>query len=162
MERLKPFFPVGCKISSEISWASAGLFAAVFIAFATFGVRFSAAISDLYDELHPGRLITDAVMPSFRQLLAGSLTGFYAFLAILPLWALFHYLLHFRESKSIYLMRRLPQKNELAKRCLSAPAAAAVIALIAALLSVLLCFIAYCLLTPAPALPQNIRQILSN
>lgn len=161
MERLKPFFPVGCRISNEIFLASAGLFAAAFIAFAAFGVRFSAAVSALYDELHPNRLITDAVMPSFRQLFAGSLTGFYAFLAILPLWALFHYLLHFRESKSIYLMRRLPQKNELTKRCLSAPAAAAVIALITALLSALLCFIAYCLLTPAPALPQNIRQLLS-
>lgn len=162
MERLKPFFPVGCRIQNEIFWASAGLFAAAFIAFATFGVRFSAAVSALYDELHPDRLIANAAVPSFRQLFAGSLTGFYAFLAILPLWALFHYLLHFRESKSIYLMRRLPQKNEMIKRCLSAPAAAAIIALIAALLSMLLCFLAYCLLTPAPALPQNIRQLLSN
>lgn len=162
MERLKPFFPVGCRISGEICAAAAGLFAAAFITFASFGVRFSEALSGLYDKVHPDRLIAAAAMPSFRQLLAGSLTGFYAFLAILPLWALFHYLLHFRESKSIYLMRRLPQKSELAKRCLSAPAAAAVIALITALLSVLLCFIAYCLLTPAPALPENIRQILSN
>ena len=86
-------------------------------------------------------------------LLGFSLWG--CLLAALAMVALaaWHYGLHFRDSKSIYTMRRLPQRWELAKRCLTVPALAAAAYLTEAAVLLAIDFAIYRLATPAQALP---------
>lgn len=98
-------------------------------------------------------LKADAFMPSFSSLLGFSLYGcIIAVLAMIPLaWLFWHS--HSTGSKSIYTMRRLPQRWELAKRCLTVPALAAAAYLTEAAVLLAIDFAIYRLATPAQALP---------
>lgn len=67
------------------------------------------------------KLIPGAVMAPFYQVQANALLCFGLLaLYMLPL-AAWHYYYHYRESRSIYLMRRLPNRRELWRRCLGLP-----------------------------------------
>ena len=87
-----------------------------------------------------------------RVLLAMALT--------IPL-AIYHYACHYLGSRSIYLMRRLPDGWELWRRCLTVPALLAVLCLGAIELLTILYFLVFLLLTPPPCLPaEPWRQLL--
>lgn len=66
--------------------------------------------------LRPG-----AVMEDFAQLLDWMLLGFAVTAVCMAALAVWHYASHFQGSRSIYTMRRLPQRWELARRCLTLP-----------------------------------------
>lgn len=97
--------------------------------------------------------IPDRVMLPFPNLVTDIDIGFGLVLCAMPLLALFAYLYHWRGSCSIYLMRRLPNRWELHRRCLTVPVCGAVADL--ALLGLLwaLCYLIYFLCTPAQCLP---------
>ena len=67
-----------------------------------------------------------------------------------------NYFGHFQGSRSIYLMRRLPQRWELARRCLGEPALYLAGSFIIYLLTGVTCFIYYWFRTPAGCLPPNV------
>ena len=100
-------------------------------------------------------LIPGAIMPDFTEILDRSLWGFLvAIIAALALIGV-HYACHYQDSKSIYTMRRLPNRWELHRRCLTLPLYfAAVCAVLAALLLVLY-FVLYMLATPAQCLTPD-------
>lgn len=118
-----------------------------------FLISYLQARSSLW--IYQGRYRTlrpDAVMMPFPTLLGFSLWGcFLAAIAMVGL-AAWHYALHFRGSKSIYTMRRLPQRWELHQRCLTVPALAAAGYLLEAALLLGLDYLIYRLATPAQAL----------
>lgn len=93
-------------------------------------------------------------MPLFAELLAESrpMAGFWITAACMAALAAWHYAYHYQGSRSIYLMRRLPSRWELWRRCLALPAAGAVCALLLAALLLLCYFGLYLLLTPRPCL----------
>lgn len=100
-------------------------------------------------------LDVNAVMPDFILLLRDSLIGF-------PMTALgaaallaYHYFYHFQGSKSIYLMRRLPRRLELVRRCAALPLLTAAAALLAAGLLLALYFGIYLLVTPETCLSSG-------
>ena len=66
-----------------------------------------------------------------------------------------HYLWHYQGGRSIYRMRTLPQRFELARRCLSAPAAALGRCVLAAVAVAVLCALYYRVFTPAGLLPAH-------
>ena len=70
----------------------------------------------------------------------------------LVLLAAYHYAYHRQGSKSIYLMRRLPSKLELHRRCLTLPIAGILIALLTAFLLLLIYYAVYMNVTPAECL----------
>ena len=120
---------------------------------------FIGSYSDAYDSLwhHRGSLRImlreGAIMPGFFEILSGSETVFLMVCAAMPFWALYHYSYHFNGSKSIYLMRRLPESWELHRRCLVGPAVGLLGALsLQGLLGVLYCLI-YIFVTPRQCLP---------
>lgn len=62
-------------------------------------------------------------VPVFGTMLHTSEWGFLLLAVCMPLLAGSHYLYHFRDGRSIYLMRRLPDRWELHRRCLFLPLA---------------------------------------
>lgn len=62
-----------------------------------------------------------AVLPPFGELLDGSFVLLALAAACMPLAALGLYGYHYLEGRSIYTMRRLPNRRELWRRCLTLP-----------------------------------------
>lgn len=131
-----------------------------------FFIRFFSALSELYavDRMTRERvLLEDAVMTDFAELYSGLWRGYAILAAAMIFFILRHYLYHRRGTKSIYLMRRLPNRWELHRRCLTLPAAGMGICLLAAVLTLVLYFGFYMLVTPdvciAPGQWQKIWRI---
>lgn len=61
-------------------------------------------------------------LPSFGQLFSGALLGFWVLAAVMAAFAALYYAGLWQGAKSIYLLRRLPQKGAVARRCLTLPA----------------------------------------
>ena len=107
----------------------------------------SAAIS--------GGLAGEELMPPFSAFLGGFWSPFLVLALCQPAVALGHYLYHYQGGRSIYRMRTLPQRGELARRCLAAPAAALGRCILAALGTAALCALYYRILIPAGSLPAH-------
>ena len=119
-----------------------------------FLVRFADACGELYEYQGMEQvLIEGARMERFRVLLGNGLAGFAITALVMLLFSIYHYLYHFQDSKSIYLMRRLPRRWELHRRCLTLPVAAAVLSLAAAMVMQGFYFGIYLVFTPKGCLP---------
>ena len=84
--------------------------------------KFSHYQRMLYQYIPNGgkELLPGAVMAPFYQTLSNNSWGAGISLLMIPL-ALWHYFYHYQDSRSIYLMRRLPDRRELWRRCLTIP-----------------------------------------
>lgn len=100
-----------------------GLIASAIFACCSYWAWLDPYLRQLYEgagivrKLRPGAVMT----PFYQTLDSTSLLG-YAMVALfmLPL-AAWHYFYHYQDSRSIYLMRRLPNRRELWRRCLAIP-----------------------------------------
>lgn len=114
--------------------------------------------------ISPGQRILrpDATMPPFSSLLGISLYGcLAAALAMIPVvWAFWNS--HTMGSKSIYTMRRLPNRWELHRRCITIPALAAVGFLLLAVALWGIDFAIYWNYTPPSCLPPSMWEALWN
>ena len=103
----------------------------------------------LVKELVPGRIIAP-----FWELMAGMpYLGMWCFLLAMAWQALRHYQYHTRDSMPIYLMRRLPDKWELHRRCLTVPVLSAITNVLLFAAATMLCWVLYRTATPAGHLP---------
>lgn len=154
---LDGWFPVGVDGRTERMWLCVGLAAAGLYSLCGFGYRFGLALSDLYtSRWRPRVLISGVLVPPFPQVLGNALTGFAALALCMPVAAALHYAWHWQGSKSIYLMRRLPQRRELWRRCLAGPLVGAACCALAAGLALLLFFMVYRFQTPEGHLPPDL------
>ena len=96
-----------------------------------------------------------AVMPGLNTLIRHKLVVFWAYAGFCALRAFANYCSFFTETKSIYLMKRLKDKNELSRRCLAIPAAACGVALILFLLLLWLFVLIYRNGVPARCMPPE-------
>ncbi len=161
-QRTEGWTPLGIPWQGERSLLTAGMVVSALISL-TFCARFMDRYHSLYEMTETGRvLIPGAQMESFASLMSGVLLGFLIMaLAMIPL-AAYHYGYHFQGSKSIYLMRRLPSKHELARRCLTVPVLGVLLAAAAAFLLVCIYYLMYIVITPEPALaPGQWQQFWS-
>lgn len=120
-----------------------------------FILRYLSARSNLYVYYHGTNLrqLNGTMMPAFGEILASSLYGcFVAALAMIVV-AIQFYAGHYQGSKSIYTMRRLPDRWELWRRVLTLPVLAAIGFLLLAFLLRCLDFTIYMLFTPDQCLP---------
>ena len=129
-----------------VSWCSAVL---------GFLIHFDEAKIPLYVSLSERILDRSTPIAPFAMIFGRGLLGFWIVALCLVLLPLFHYLWHWQGSKSIYLMRRLPRRGELWRRCLAGPAVLLVLTLLAAALAVRLCILMSQTLTPAVLLPEH-------
>jgi len=117
-----------------------------------FLVKYSEARSNLYMAEAGSKLIPGAVMPDFEKLIGASFYGFLIFAAACILFSYSFYRYFHKDSKSIYLMKRLPSRYELLSRCVTVPAAGALLSLASALIFLAVYFAIYMLATPQECL----------
>lgn len=126
-----------------------------------FLVEFSNAKSGLYQTVNRKRVLVEGrVMPDFAALLHGSFWGLVLVAAAMAAVAAALYLYHYQGGRSIYTMRRLPDRWDLWRRCLTLPVWTALACLLAAGVLTLLYFVIYMLLTPPSCLtPGQWRKL---
>ena len=151
-------FPLGWPWRETVCWTALALGGAALYALLAFLLRLARAVEQLYArDMFGGRLelIPGSTVPPFPQLFGGGLFWFWVAGLCLVLLPLLLCLWHWRGSRSIYLMRRLPRRGELPRRCLAGPALLLVLTLLAAAAAVGLCALCYRSLTPAGHLPAD-------
>lgn len=121
--------------------------------FIIFLCQFSTTLRDLQAALRTGA--EGLTMPPLPALTAGCWIGFLVLALGQVVLAAAHYLWHYQGGRSIYRMRTLPQRGELARRCLAAPAAALGRCVLAAVAVAVLCALYYRVFTPAGLLPAH-------
>ena len=126
-------------------------------------VRITNAKNDLYTWRGTKKVLLEGLMMTdFIDLVERAFSGFFIAIVLALFLGIYHYAYHFQGSKSIYLMRRLPNRFELHRRCWSVPIAAALIFAAALVLSFLLYFAFYLLITPKGCLaPHQWQKIWS-
>ena len=156
MNKLSRYAPAGLSLTNEIGIFLFGL--VISILFSTgFLFRFVEARNMLYEVNSSGKLILlpGARMPEMTSLIHNAFAGFFLLCLLALAAAAYHYIFHTQGSKSIYLMRRLPDKWELHRRCLTLPCLAILISLGTALVLFLLYYGIYLWLTPKTCLPTG-------
>jgi hypothetical protein len=153
---LSEYFPVGIERRRELKRLLYAALAALLYSMG-FLVRLAGAHGELYTELRDGTrvLISGAVAEDFARLLRGSMIGFWVMAGAALLWASYFYGYHYQDSRSIYLMRRLPQRGELHRRCLTFPLASALALLLLGAATTAAYYLIYVCVMPAQCMQPN-------
>ena len=140
------YFPAGYDPSTELKWALTGWGLSVLWSMKFLWVYFNA-ISTMYF-LEEQNKEGFRVMRPFPLLIDNCFWGFGIVIAFLICAVILHYRWHYNGSRSIYLMRRLPDRFELARRCLTFPITAIAICLLTAAVLFFLYLALYAFYTP--------------
>ena len=148
--------PLGLSPSTEFSAFAMPLIAAAIYSIGHFFLYFDYCLGGLYKDAKRTILYSSedpyVSMLPFWNIAKDGYRGF-LIIAVILIWAAwYHYHYHRQGSKSIYLMQRLPAKNELRKRCLTLPITAAAITAAIALALTAIYYICYITMTPEPFL----------
>ena len=153
--------PPGLDWWTEVKWAVSGLVVGTLWSLAAFSYQFSNACNRLYDWVGGQRFLVESrTIDPFPELLHLAMAGFLLGMILTVPLACYHYAYHYLGSRSIYLMRRLSDRWELWRRCLTVPVLLAVLCLGAIELLTILYFFIFLLATPSPCLPAEPWQQL--
>lgn len=157
LKRLARLFPLGWPWDNELIGAACAMGISALTALCLFAYRFNRAADSLYHGNGQERqLIPGAVMLPYPQVLGNAMILFGVTALCLALLTVVHYLWHRHGARSDYLMRRLPRRWELAKRCLAGSAVLLACTALAAAVLFGIFFIWYLCLTPAGCLPPDV------
>ena len=118
--------------------------------------RYSSARSNLYYTTSHGRYLqSGAMMPEFGDLLGRAFLVVRVMLLILVVCIALNYYSFHQGSKSIYLMRRLPDPMELHRRCILLPVLGMAGCLLLRGVLIFVYFAVYMLATPEGCLPPD-------
>lgn len=147
--RLERLVPPGFALRFELQFFITGLVCSALYS-ALYLLRLANARNGLFAYTTDGYiLLPDAQMPAFAELLEDSFSWF-GVMAVMTLFFVgWHYAYHWQGSKSIWLMRRLPDRWVLHRRCLILPALELAACALCALVLFWLYFGLYVWLTPA-------------
>lgn len=97
-------------------------------------------------------IMEGAVMPKFSILLKDTMDGFLVFFVVMLFLIFMHYMTYYKDSKSIYLMKRLTDKWELYRRCVVVPFVAIIVQILTGAACLMLYYGIYLCFTPAQCL----------
>ena len=159
---LERSFPPGYGCKTELTAIFITLGAGVLISLFSFLSAFFAARRTLYIR-RGAELILDesSVMPDFVYILGDKLLILLILAALIFVLAtMIHYAYYQNGSRSIYLMRRLPNRFELHRRCLVVPLISALVFVLIAAFLLLIYYAVYMRFTPEVCLTPNQWQKL--
>lgn len=158
---LTRYSPPGMDLKLEKRFFIWGMILSVSYSILYFFTNYSNAYYELYIYVSGKAILnTNANMPDFRSLIGLSFIGF-AIVAIMMVgFIIYRYSYYNQGSKSMYLMKRLPQKSELHKRALVVPFIAMLLCLLTVFILLMIFYAVYMLATPKACLVPNQWQIL--
>ena len=160
MDFLTKNAPPGVDILTQTNRYFAGLVGTVLWSLG-FLFRYSAARNRLFYTDEFGRYLkSGAMMPEFPYLMGSALLGVWVTLLTLAVCMILNYHSFHQGSKSIYLMKRLPDPMELHRRCILLPVLGMAGCLVIRELLVIAYFAVYMLATPEGCLPPDQWQKL--
>ena len=146
--KLSKYAPPGYDFKFDKTFFFAVIGIATGLSFSYF-FRFWSEKNSLYEYyLGEKTLIPGQVMPDFIEIFSGSLGGYFVLSLTMLLLIAVRYSYYYQHSKSIYLMKRLPTRFEMHRRCIIVPVIAALLCVAAAFLVLLLYFGHYMIFTP--------------
>lgn len=126
-----------------------------------FFIRCEDHIYGLYHFIGESKILIEGVMmPDIDVIMEQDLIGFPLFTVVAIATVIIHYMYHYQESKSIYLMRRLPKRMELHRRCWILPTTALLIVMVIAFLMLIAFYGYYMIMTPEACIAPNQWQKL--
>lgn len=151
--KLADHFPLGTNIVQQCAWAAFGWIGSTVFSCGRFFFRFWSRLNSLTQWFGPEKNLK--MMPDFSEVISGTMAGFWIVICCAAALAVYNYYYHYNDSKSIYLMRRLPNAGELHRRCLTFPLLVILISL--GIVFFLLCvyYKVYMTCTPAEYLPPD-------
>lgn len=151
LEKLERLVPPGFGLRFELQFFLMGLVSSTLYSL-LYLLRLAHARENLfaYGADNGYILLPDAEMPAFAALLEDSFSWFGVLAIMAAAFAVWHYAYHWQGTKSIYLMRRLPRRWELHRRCLALPALELAACTVCVLVLFWLYFGLYVWLTPDP------------
>lgn len=122
-ERLSRLVPPGFSLRFELQFFLTGLVCSALYS-SLYLLRLYHAWQNLFACGTDNKYVlrSDAEMLPFADLLEDSLSWFAVLAVMAAVFAVGHYAYHWQGSRSIYLMRRLPDGRALHRRCLALPA----------------------------------------
>lgn len=160
MRRLEKYFPPGYEYEAEVGLAVFLWGGTVCVSVLYFAFELYYAINKLYQSIpyaavgYRRVLREGARVEAFAELVEWYWALWLPALLFLAALPLLHYFYYYHDSRSIYVMRRLPQRGVTFKSCVRGPALGAGIVLGAAVLLYVLYFGIYCLGVPGECMPR--------
>ncbi|MBR5229035.1 MAG: hypothetical protein IKV96_04280 [Firmicutes bacterium] len=161
-KNLNRLTPLGIDPHREIRYFITWFIMAVLYSMVTL-LKYRAYYNQLFIVTVPGQKVLDprATMAPLNQILGTHMLGFVALAVAMIGVAVYHYIYHHQGSKSIYLMKRLPDKRELHRRCLSLPLMGMAVAIVTGLILLGIYIAVYFLVTPEQCLvPGQMATLL--
>ena len=158
-QKLRELAPPGANLRQTLVFCAGIAVAAVLLAsFFPFLISYGNARSQLYELRYGVRVLrSNAAMLPLEALLCRSFAPYFGAVAAYLLMIAANYASFFRPSRSIYLMRRIPSRWELLKRCLSLPFFAIFVCFCFAGVLICLCNLIYFRATPEVCIPAGVR-----
>lgn len=152
---LQPCFPPGYDFVWERNTAAVLLALPVVLSLPYFRKLRQAVEYLYYMDRNGSRVLRpDAAASSFLAL-AGEYGGLFApYFLFLAIMIFFHYSYYHRETKSIYLMRRLPCRRVLVESCVRAPLLGMAVGILVEAMLGLLYYGSYLLVIPKECMPR--------
>ncbi len=154
-DKFKKIIPIGVKPQTEMYIVTASFLLSVCRAL-LFYLNYNYWYNSLF-EFRNGQkiLIAGKAMAYFHTVADRCFDGFIISFFIFLFLIFFHYGYHYKDSKSIYTMKRLPDKNELHIRCLTLPVICILVSIALSFLLLLLFYHHYITVTPPECLPPD-------
>lgn len=146
--------PLGINAGNQAGWIVGGTFGAAISQFIGFSTYYDYCLGTLYrDEkrtilIDPNGKDQWVYMPSFGEMMENRYYLFILMTLLMGALVIYNYKYHFQGSKSIYLMKRLPDKKDLTRRCLTLPLLGILACIILAVIVTGLCYWVYMTNTP--------------
>lgn len=160
IKKIQRLIPPGISVKAEVSGIGVAILLAAIHSLFYFN-NFYSAYNNLF-EYYTGKkvLVTSRKMTDFWVVVDNCFDGFYIVIFLLFALCIFHYVYHYRESKSIYTMKRLPKRIELYKRCVTVPFICIVLCYVISGLLTILYFNHYMITTPPECLTDGQWEML--
>ena len=150
---LEPRLPLGISAERERVNLMLGLCLSAIWALLAYMFAYAMALSKLYTTQNGERiLVPDARMAEFGQVFRFVPAGYLILIALLVAKGFGFHDYHRQGSMSVYLMRRLPDPREYARRCWTFPLTGVGICLALTVVTAALCYLIYVKFTPASTL----------